>query len=73
MFLRELESKYSGAYTEELAIVKKNLGELYYEMEEYERSREALAEAISLFDSIQEKSERIIELQTMASELFGGG
>ena len=70
VFLRELESKYPGAYTEELAIVKKNLGELYYEMEEYERSREALAEAISLFDSIQEKSERIIELQTMASELL---
>ena len=50
--------------------MKKNLGELYYEMEEYERCRKALAEAISLFDSIQEKSERIIELQTMASELL---
>lgn len=70
VFLRELESKYPGAYTEELAIVKKNLGELYYEMEESERCRKALAEAISLFDSIQEKSERIIELQTMASELL---
>ena len=68
--LAECKRKYPGGYDEDMAIVKKNLGGLYYAMGDYERSREALTNALALFSSIEAKTERTMEHQAEALNLL---
>lgn len=68
--LAECKRKNLGGYDEDMAIVKKNLGGLYYAMGDYERSREALTNALALFSSIEAKTERTMEHQAEALNLL---
>jgi tetratricopeptide (TPR) repeat protein len=68
--LVEYEHKHPGRYTEDMAMVKMRLGKFYYEAQNYELSRDALTKAISLFNSIENKTERAMKYNAEALALL---
>jgi RsiW-degrading membrane proteinase PrsW (M82 family) len=68
--LVEYEHKHPGRYTEDMAMVKMRLGKFYYEAQNYELSRDALTKATSLFNSIENKTERAMKYNAEALALL---